>query len=77
MINGISANINSLKNKSIDHSNDANDNRKKITAQNKKDIEEVTLQNKIAQIKESIDNRDYQIDLRKTSEKMALDLLNL
>ncbi len=77
MINGISANINSLKNKSVGHTNDANDNEKKISAQNKKDIEDITFQNKIAQIKESIENKDYQIDLRKTSEKMALDLLNL
>lgn len=42
-----------------------------------KDVEEIVTQNKAAQIKESIDNKDYRIDLKRTSEKMALDLLNL
>lgn len=41
------------------------------------DIEEVAEQNRVAQIKEAIENKDYKIDLRKTSEKMALDLLNV
>lgn len=42
-----------------------------------KDMEEVREQNRVAQIKEAIENKDYKIDLRKTSEKMALDLLNV
>lgn len=50
---------------------------KKAMIRKNKDIQEVANQNKAAQIKESIENRDYKIDLQKTSEKMALDLLNL
>lgn len=53
------------------------DEESKITAQKSRDIKEVTEQNKVAQIKESIANNEYKIDLQKTSEKMALDLLNL
>ncbi|OBV29784.1 hypothetical protein BKN38_01535 [Helicobacter sp. CLO-3] len=53
------------------------DEESKIAAQKSRDIKEVTEQNKVAQIKESIANNEYKIDLQKTSEKMALDLLNL
>lgn len=53
------------------------DEESRILARKSKDIEEVTEQNRVAQIKEAIENKDYQIDLRKTSEKMALDLLNV
>ncbi len=49
----------------------------KVLAQKSKDIQDVTEQNKIAQIKESLANKEYKIDLQKTSEKMALDLLNI
>lgn len=49
----------------------------KILAQKSKDMEGVREQNRVAQIKEAIENQDYKIDLRKTSEKMALDLLNV
>ncbi len=72
MINSVRTDISSIKDMGYN-----NNDEKKLNVQNKKDIQEVTHQNKIAQIKESIDNKDYQIDLRKTSEKMALDLLNL
>lgn len=53
------------------------DEENRILARKSKDIEEVAEQNRVAQIKEAIENKDYKIDLRKTSEKMALDLLNV
>lgn len=53
------------------------DEESRILARKSKDIEEVAEQNRVAQIKEAIENKDYKIDLRKTSEKMALDLLNV
>lgn len=40
-----------------------------------KDLKEVD--DKASQIKESIKNGTYQVDIQKTSEKMALNLLNL
>ncbi|PAF42238.1 flagellar biosynthesis anti-sigma factor FlgM [Helicobacter sp. 11S03491-1] len=54
-----------------------------ITNENKKFSENIKAQqtkeiaNQKAQIKESVKNNTYQIDLQKTSEKMALNLLNL
>lgn len=49
----------------------------RVSEQRSNDIQEVTQQNRIAQLKDSIANKEYEIDLQKTSEKMALDLLNL
>lgn len=40
-----------------------------------KDIKEID--DKVSQIKESVKNGTYQVDVQKTSEKMALNLLNL
>lgn len=35
------------------------------------------IDDKVSQIKESVKNGTYQVDVQKTSEKMALNLLNL
>lgn len=54
------------------------------SSDNKKFLEKVKssegiseVDSKLAQIKESIKNNSYKIDLQKTSEKMALNLLSL
>lgn len=43
-----------------------------ITTKDAKEVDD-----KVSQIKESIKNGTYQVDMNKTSEKMALNLLNL
>lgn len=73
MISSINSNIAAASSSTQAHRNDEN----RILARKSKDIEEVTEQNRVAQIKEAIEKHDYKIDLRKTSEKMALDLLNV
>lgn len=73
MVSSISSNVATIN----QNSPARRDEESRILAQKSKDIQEVTEQNKVAQIKEAIENKDYKIDLRKTSEKMALDLLNL
>lgn len=42
-----------------------------------KKYEEEKIQSKVSQIQDQIQNGEYKIDLKKTSEKMALNLLNL
>lgn len=42
-----------------------------------KKSEESQRVDRVAQIKEQIQNGTYQLDMKKTSEKMALHLLNL
>lgn len=39
--------------------------------------QEVKALDRISQIKEQIQNGTYELDMKKTSEKMALNLLNL
>lgn len=74
MISSISSHVATIS----QNSQARRDEESRILAQKKsKDMEEVREQNRVAQIKEAIENKDYKIDLRKTSEKMALDLLNV
>lgn len=53
------------------------------SSENKRSLEKVKsegineVDNKLVQIKESIRSNSYKIDLQKTSEKMALNLLGL
>lgn len=47
------------------------------TRETRKQQEEEKIQDKVSQIQEQIERGEYKIDLRKTSEKMALNLLNL
>lgn len=73
MISSISSHVATIS----QNSQARRDEESRILAQKSKDVEEVREQNRVAQIKEAIENKDYKIDLRKTSEKMALDLLNV
>ncbi|WP_299325452.1 flagellar biosynthesis anti-sigma factor FlgM [uncultured Helicobacter sp.] len=73
MISSISSHVATIS----QNSQARRDEESRILAQKSKDMEEVREQNRVAQIKEAIENKDYKIDLRKTSEKMALDLLNV
>lgn len=73
MISSISSHVATIN----QNSQARRDEESRILAQKSKDMEEVREQNRVAQIKEAIENKDYKIDLRKTSEKMALDLLNV
>lgn len=73
MISSISSHVATIS----QNSQARRDEESRILAQKSKDMEEVREQNGVAQIKEAIENKDYKIDLRKTSEKMALDLLNV
>lgn len=50
--------------------------RERVQAEVKK-AEETQGVDRVAQIKEQIQNGTYQLDMKKTSEKMALHLLNL
>ena len=73
MISSISSHVATIS----QNSQARRDEESRILAQKSKDMEEVREQNRVAQIKEAIENKDYKIDLHKTSEKMALDLLNV
>ena len=76
-MNTISSNIASLNAR---NANAYKDEDTKIATQRNRqndDVAQVAAQNKIAQIKDSIEAKEYKLDLQKTSEKMALDLLNL
>lgn len=76
-MNTISSNIASLNAR---NANAYKDEDTKITTQRNRqndDVAQVVAQNKIAQIRDSIEAKEYKLDLQKTSEKMALDLLNL
>lgn len=42
-----------------------------------KKSQEVKALDRVSQIKEQIQNGTYELDMKKTSEKMALNLLNL
>lgn len=42
-----------------------------------KKSQEVKTLDRVSQIKEQIQNGTYELDMKKTSEKMALNLLNL
>ncbi|PAF49966.1 hypothetical protein BKH41_01320 [Helicobacter sp. 12S02232-10] len=53
----------------------ANENKK--SSENIKPQEAKEITDKIAQIRELIKNDAYQVNVQKTSEKMALNLLNL
>ncbi|PAF44300.1 flagellar biosynthesis anti-sigma factor FlgM [Helicobacter sp. 11S02596-1] len=53
----------------------ANENKK--SSENIKPQEAKEITDKIAQIRELIKNDAYEVNLKKTSEKMALNLLNL
>ncbi|PAF53534.1 hypothetical protein BKH42_05670 [Helicobacter sp. 13S00482-2] len=53
----------------------ANENKKYSEGIKPKDTPEV--EDKATQIKESMKNGTYRVDIQKTSEKMALNLLNL
>lgn len=54
---------------------ESSENKRSLEKVKSEEVQEVT--SKFDQIKESIKNNDYKIDLQKTSEKMALNLLNL
>lgn len=54
---------------------ESSENKRSLEKTKSEEVQEVA--SKFAQIKESIKNNDYKIDLQKTSEKMALNLLNL
>lgn len=76
-MNTISSNIASLNAR---NANAYKDEDTKIATQRNSqndDVAQVAAQNKIAQIRDSIEAKEYKLDLQKTSEKMALDLLNL
>ncbi len=76
-MNTISSNIASLNAR---NANAYKDEDTKIAMQRNRqnnDLEQVAAQNKIAQIRDSIEAKEYKLDLQKTSEKMALDLLNI
>ena len=76
-MNTISSNIASLNAR---NANAYKDEDTKIATQRNRqndDVAQVVAQNKIAQIRDSIEAKEYKLDLQKTSEKMALDLLNL
>lgn len=76
-MNTISSNIASLNAR---NANAYRDEDTKIATQRNRqndDVAQVAAQNKIAQIRDSIEAKEYKLDLQKTSEKMALDLLNL
>lgn len=76
-MNTISSNIASLNAR---NANAYKDEDAKIATQRNRqndDVAQVAAQNKIAQIRDSIEAKEYKLDLQKTSEKMALDLLNL
>ncbi|ETD22740.1 MULTISPECIES: hypothetical protein [Helicobacter] len=76
-MNTISSNIASLNAR---NANAYKDEDTKIATQRNRqndDVAQVAAQNKIAQIRDSIEAKEYKLDLQKTSEKMALDLLNL
>lgn len=76
-MNTISSNIASLNAR---NANAYKDEDTKIATQRNRqsnDLEQVAAQNKIAQIRDSIEAKEYKLDLQKTSEKMALDLLNI
>ena len=76
-MNTISSNIASLNAR---NANAYKDEDTKIAMQRNRqnnDLEQDAAQNKIAQIRDSIEAKEYKLDLQKTSEKMALDLLNI
>lgn len=76
-MNTISSNIASLNAR---NANAYKDEDTKIATQRNRqndDVAQVAAQNKIAQIRDSIEAKEYKLDLQRTSEKMALDLLNL
>ena len=50
--------------------------RERVQVKTKK-AEETQSLDRVAQIKEQVQNGTYQLDMKKTSEKMALHLLNL
>lgn len=50
--------------------------KERVQAETKK-VEETQSVDRVSQIKEQIQNGTYQLDMKKTSEKMALHLLNL
>ena len=50
--------------------------RERVQVETKK-AEETQSLDRVAQIKEQVQNGTYQLDMKKTSEKMALHLLNL
>lgn len=50
--------------------------RERVQVETKK-AEETQSLDRVAQIKEQVQNGTYQLDMKKTSEKMALNLLNL
>lgn len=52
-------------------------NETKKYSENIRSKEAKEVDDKVSQIKESIKNGTYQVDIHKTSEKMALNLLNL
>lgn len=76
-MNTISSNIASLNARNANAYKD--EDTKIATHRNRQndDVAQVAAQNKIAQIRDSIEAKEYKLDLQKTSEKMALDLLNL
>ncbi|MGX3044379.1 hypothetical protein [Helicobacter sp. T3_23-1056] len=75
-MNTISSNIASLNAR---NANAYKDEDTKVSAHrsNKSDEAQVAAQNRIAEIRDSIAAKEYKLDLQKTSEKMALDLLNI
>lgn len=50
---------------------------KAIKLQEAQKKQEEKAQNKVTEIQSQIQNGEYKIDLKKTSEKMALNLLNI
>lgn len=52
-------------------------NEAKKYSENIKSKETKEVDDRVSQIKESIKNGTYRVDIEKTSEKMALNLLNL
>ena len=50
--------------------------RERVQVETKK-AEETQSLDRVAQIKEQVQNGTYQLDMKKTSEKMVLHLLNL
>lgn len=50
---------------------------KAVKTQETEKKQEEKVQNKVSQIQGQIEKGEYKIDLKKTSEKMALNLLNI
>lgn len=64
--------VGSVYSQKIDKNNVKSDKENEV-----KKSQEVKALDRVSQIKEQIQNGTYELDMKKTSEKMALNLLNL